>query len=164
MSELAPSRDGQVRRSYELHCARLLQRDLILSWQNVFFHTHLKGFSRVCWQRTWLTNSPDEVKFASQTLQLCDLVSVCVSTGFCREACVFKEKMTTMKPETQTRTDNTVLPTYCDTGYCDKLLIVTVFVNHKRSKMAILILYCEDIGYCANWFLWQFSLVPTVSQ
>ena len=29
---------------------------------------------------------------------------------------------------------NTVLPSYCDTGYCDKLLIVTVFVSHKRSK------------------------------
>ena len=31
----------------------------------------------------------------------------------------------------------TVLPAYCDTGYCDKLLIVTVFVNNKRSKMTI---------------------------
>ena len=40
---------------------------------------------------------------------------------------------------------STVLPAYCDTGYCDKLLIVAVFVKHKRSKM--IILYCKIIVY-----------------
>ena len=29
---------------------------------------------------------------------------------------------------------DTVLPACCDTGYCDKLLIVTVFVNHDGPK------------------------------
>ena len=39
-----------------------------------------------------------------------------------------------------------MLPAYCDTGHCDKLLFVTVVVNNKRSKRTIL--YCKIIGYC----------------
>ena len=50
----------------------------------------------------------------------------------------------------------TVLPAYCDIGYCDKLLVVTAFVYHKRSKMTIV--YREIVFATfahGDYFLWS---------